>query len=145
MTDIAGYAPLMMSWIYQRFPQWCPDERNVVVFSLASRLNGLRQQSRDMHETRMVSMRRRLDRLAVHEFACTPYDEVAWDATRPPWMLADEEQRTWQAVVPIVYFMYVQMHHVDRVKIQLGGEQPILEDPVNLDRFLDVSARGEDQ
>ncbi|MED6196303.1 hypothetical protein PIB30_046188 [Stylosanthes scabra] len=36
-TDIAGCTPLMMSWIYQRFPQWCLDERNVVVFPLASR------------------------------------------------------------------------------------------------------------
>ncbi|MED6126959.1 hypothetical protein PIB30_083482 [Stylosanthes scabra] len=67
-TDIAGCAPLMMSWIYQRFPRWCPDERNVVVFPFAS-----------------------------------------------------------------------------RVKRQLGGKQQIPNDPVNLDGFLDVSARGEDQ
>ncbi|MED6224676.1 hypothetical protein PIB30_086365 [Stylosanthes scabra] len=48
-----------MSWIYQRFPRWCPDAKDVVVFPLAS-----------------------------------------------------------------------------RVKRQLGGEQPVPEDPVNLDGFL---------
>ncbi|MED6158870.1 hypothetical protein PIB30_037046 [Stylosanthes scabra] len=37
------------------------------------------------------------------------------------------------------------MHHVDRVKRQLGGEQQIPEDPVNLDGFLSASTRGEDQ
>ncbi|MED6115088.1 hypothetical protein PIB30_086832 [Stylosanthes scabra] len=49
-----------MSWIYQRFPQWCPNERNVVVFPLTSRLNGLRQQIKIIHETRMVRTRGRL-------------------------------------------------------------------------------------
>ncbi|MED6172487.1 hypothetical protein PIB30_050533 [Stylosanthes scabra] len=144
-TDIAGYSPLMMSWIYQRFPPWCLDVRNVVVFPLASMLNGLRQGNRDTHETHLVNLRLDLDRLGVNEFACTSYDDLAWDALRPPWMLPDEEQRTWRAVVPIVCFMYVRMHHVDRVKRQLGGKQPVPEDPINMDGYLDVSARGEVQ
>ncbi|MED6157615.1 hypothetical protein PIB30_024930 [Stylosanthes scabra] len=83
--------------------------------------------------------------LLCGQFAWTPYDALAWDALRPAWMLTEEEQRTWLAVVPIVCFMYVRMHHVDRVKRQLGSEQQIPEDPVNLDGFLTVSARGEDQ
>ncbi|MED6218969.1 hypothetical protein PIB30_031525 [Stylosanthes scabra] len=60
-------------------------------------------------------------------------------------MLTDEEQLTWRAAVPIVCFMFLRMHHIDRVKRQLGGEQQIPEDPVNLDGLLTVSARGEDQ
>ncbi|MED6175959.1 hypothetical protein PIB30_083260 [Stylosanthes scabra] len=60
-------------------------------------------------------------------------------------MLTEEEQMTWQAVVPIVCFMYARMHHADRVKRQFGGEQQIPEDPVNLDGLLGASARGEDQ
>ncbi|MED6111019.1 hypothetical protein PIB30_048480 [Stylosanthes scabra] len=60
-------------------------------------------------------------------------------------MLTVEEQRTWMAVVPIVCFMYVRMHHVDRVKRQLAGEQQVPKDPVNLDGLLAVSVRGEDQ
>ncbi|MED6174807.1 hypothetical protein PIB30_072448 [Stylosanthes scabra] len=90
-TDLAGCALLMMSWICQRFPRWCPDARNAVAFLLTSR---------DMHEIQMVSTKLNLDRLGVNE---------AW------------------------------------MKRQLGGEQPIPEDPVNLDGFLEVSTRGEDQ
>ncbi|MED6207405.1 hypothetical protein PIB30_035506 [Stylosanthes scabra] len=52
---------------------------------------------------------------------------------------------TWQAVVPIVCFMYARMHHADRVKRQFGGEQQIPEDPVKLDGLLGASARREDQ
>ncbi|MED6189378.1 hypothetical protein PIB30_095496 [Stylosanthes scabra] len=125
-TDIASCTPLIMSWIYQR-------------------LNGYQQLNRDNHERWMMQIRAKLDRLGVHEIACTPYDAPAWDALRPVWVLTQEEQRTWLAVVPIVCFMYVRMHHVDRLKRQLGGEQQISEDPVNLDGFLAVSARGEDQ
>ncbi|MED6194252.1 hypothetical protein PIB30_026764 [Stylosanthes scabra] len=130
-----------MSWIYQRFPRWYPDHRDMIVFSLVARLNGYQQLNRDNHERRMVQIRAELDRLGVHEFACTPYDAPAWDAMRPAWMLTDEEQRTWRAVVPIVCFMYVRMHHVDRVKRQLGGEQQVPEDPVNLDGLLAEACR----
>ncbi|MED6187066.1 hypothetical protein PIB30_072885 [Stylosanthes scabra] len=103
-TDIAGCVPLIMSWIYQRFPTFCPEARDVIAFPLVSRhmLTGYRQMNRDSHERRM--------------FAFTPYDDQAWDALRPAWMLTVEEQLTWRAAVPIVCFMFVQMHHVDRVK-----------------------------
>ncbi|MED6161139.1 hypothetical protein PIB30_057888 [Stylosanthes scabra] len=115
-TDIAGCAPLMMFWIYQRFPQWCPAQRNVVTFPLAARLNGLQQENQDKHETQMITARLDLDRLGLAQFACTPYDDPAWDALQPAWMLTVEEQQTWRAVVPIVCFVYVRIHHVDRVK-----------------------------
>ncbi|MED6198041.1 hypothetical protein PIB30_062385 [Stylosanthes scabra] len=39
-TDIAGCAPLIMLWIYQRFPRWCPEARDVIVFPLVARLSG---------------------------------------------------------------------------------------------------------
>ncbi|MED6130999.1 hypothetical protein PIB30_005953 [Stylosanthes scabra] len=89
--------------------------------------------NRDSHERRMVQIRSQQDRLGVHEFAFTSYDDQVWDALRPTWMLTVEEQLTWRAAVPIVCFMFVRMHHVDRVKRQLGGEQQIPKDPVNLD------------
>ncbi|MED6160812.1 hypothetical protein PIB30_054803 [Stylosanthes scabra] len=108
-------------------------------------LNGLRQGNRDMHDRRMIAARADLDRVGLAQFVCTPYDDPAWDALRLAWMLTVEEQLTWRAVVPIVGFMYVRMHHVDRVKRQLEGEQQVPADPVNLDGFLSASARGEDQ
>ncbi|MED6213232.1 hypothetical protein PIB30_091195 [Stylosanthes scabra] len=41
--------------------------------------------------------------------------------------------------------MYVRFHHVDRVKRQFGGEQPVPLTPVNLDGFLGATARGDDR
>ncbi|RYR18767.1 hypothetical protein Ahy_B03g063379 [Arachis hypogaea] len=37
VTDIAGCTPLLMSWIYQRFSQWCPLDRRVYQYLLAAR------------------------------------------------------------------------------------------------------------
>ncbi|RYR33501.1 hypothetical protein Ahy_A10g048108 [Arachis hypogaea] len=37
VTDIAGCTPLLMSWIYQRFPQWCRLDRGVYQYPLAAR------------------------------------------------------------------------------------------------------------
>ncbi|MED6215693.1 hypothetical protein PIB30_000699 [Stylosanthes scabra] len=89
-TDIAGCVPLIMSLIYQRFPTFCPEARDVIVFPLVSsnvnymtmvfKLTGYQQMNRDSHERRMVQIRSQLDRLGVHKFAFTPYDDWAWDA-----------------------------------------------------------------
>ncbi|MED6179062.1 hypothetical protein PIB30_113596, partial [Stylosanthes scabra] len=68
------------------------------------------------HDRQMIAARADIDRVGLAQFVCTPYDDPAWDALRPAWMLTVEEQLTWRAVVPIVCFMYVRMHHVDRVK-----------------------------
>ncbi|QHN81795.1 uncharacterized protein DS421_20g690040 [Arachis hypogaea] len=43
ITDIAGCTSLLMSWIYQRFPQWCPPDREIYQDPLAARLVGLQQ------------------------------------------------------------------------------------------------------
>ncbi|MED6121874.1 hypothetical protein PIB30_034192 [Stylosanthes scabra] len=104
-TDIAGCTPLIMSWIYQMFLRFCPEQRDIIVFPLVSRFGGNLQLNRDNHERRMVQFRQALDRLGVHEFAWTPYDDQQWEALRPAWMLTDEEQMTWRTVVPIVCFM----------------------------------------
>ncbi|MED6150537.1 hypothetical protein PIB30_073290 [Stylosanthes scabra] len=60
------------------------------------------------------------------------------------WVNEEGEIETWQATVPIVLFMYVRFHYVDRVKRQFGSKQPIPLDLVNLDGFLRASAKGED-
>ncbi|QHO18546.1 uncharacterized protein DS421_11g321430 [Arachis hypogaea] len=36
VTDITGCTPLLMSWIYQRFPQWCLPNRGVYQYPLAA-------------------------------------------------------------------------------------------------------------
>ncbi|XP_016196116.1 serine/threonine-protein phosphatase 7 long form homolog [Arachis ipaensis] len=37
IMDIAGCTPLLMSWIYHRFFQWCPPDRGVYQYPLAAR------------------------------------------------------------------------------------------------------------
>ncbi|XP_072073473.1 serine/threonine-protein phosphatase 7 long form homolog [Arachis hypogaea] len=43
VTDIVGCTPLLMSWIYQRFSQWCPPDRGIYQYPLAARLVGSQQ------------------------------------------------------------------------------------------------------
>ncbi|MED6201646.1 hypothetical protein PIB30_097090, partial [Stylosanthes scabra] len=78
-------------------------------------------------------------------FVWTPYMTPQWRAIEPAWVHEAAEIQTWLATVPIVLFMYVRFHHVDRVKGQFGGEQPVPLHPVNLDGFLGATARGDDR
>ncbi|XP_015967256.1 serine/threonine-protein phosphatase 7 long form homolog [Arachis duranensis] len=41
VMNIADYTPLLMSWIYQRFSQWCPPKRGIYIYPMAARLVGL--------------------------------------------------------------------------------------------------------
>ncbi|RYR36639.1 hypothetical protein Ahy_A09g041603 isoform B [Arachis hypogaea] len=50
VMDITGCMPLLVSWIYHRFPSFSPVRYDVVRFPLASRLAGLGQESRDRHD-----------------------------------------------------------------------------------------------
>ncbi|MED6158954.1 hypothetical protein PIB30_037763 [Stylosanthes scabra] len=93
----------------------------------------------------MLELRHQLDRIAFDEFVWTPYALPAWRDIEPDWVHEDGETETWRAVVPLLLFMYARFHHVDQVKRQFGSEQPIPADPVNLDGFFTVSARGDDK
>ncbi|MED6175134.1 hypothetical protein PIB30_075555 [Stylosanthes scabra] len=109
------------------------------------RLSGLPRASRDSHARRMLDIRYGLDRMGCDEFVWTPYTLPAWRDIEPDWVRDEGEVETWTAVVPILLFMFVRFHHADRVKRQFESEQPVPEDPVNLDGFLTVSARGDDK
>ncbi|QHO39019.1 uncharacterized protein DS421_4g125420 [Arachis hypogaea] len=127
VTDITGCTPLLMSWIYQRFPQWCPPDRGVYQYTLAARLVGLSQQSRDQHEARVLRWRVSIDWLRFDEFEWRVYDDSALQALYPPWFSEEEEWGTWLSAVPLLCFNIVQFYHVDRVKRHLSGQE-VLED-----------------
>ncbi|MED6225444.1 hypothetical protein PIB30_093775 [Stylosanthes scabra] len=80
---------------------------------LSTQLNGLGQISQDTHARRMLDFRNELDR-----FVWTPYMAPQWRVMEPRWVNEVGEIETWLATVPIVLFMYVRFHHVDRVKRQ---------------------------
>ncbi|MED6210002.1 hypothetical protein PIB30_059976 [Stylosanthes scabra] len=71
--EMSGCLPLVLSWIYQRFPRFCPPGRSVMVFPLVSRLNGLALTTRDTHARRQLEFRNELDRVGVDDFVWTPY------------------------------------------------------------------------
>ncbi|MED6114890.1 hypothetical protein PIB30_084936 [Stylosanthes scabra] len=120
--------------------------RNVLVFPLIARLNGLGKSSRNHHSRRILQVRNELDRLGLDDVIYMDSLHLTRFARLwPDWVTEDGETETWRATVPIVLFMFVNYHHVDRVKRQFGSEQPIPLDPVNLDGFLDMSAMGEDK
>ncbi|QHO28689.1 uncharacterized protein DS421_7g218880 [Arachis hypogaea] len=144
ITDIASCTPLLMSWIYQRFSQWCPPNRGVYQYPLATRLVGLQQQSRDQHQVRVLYYRVSIDQLRFDEFAWRVYDDLALQALCPHWLCEEKEQGTWLLAVSIVCFNIVRFHQVDRVKRQFNGEQPVPGIPVNLDRYLTTTGHGED-
>ncbi|QHO03209.1 uncharacterized protein DS421_13g430370 [Arachis hypogaea] len=67
VMDIAGCTLLLMSWIYQRFSQWCPPDRGVYQYPLVARLVRLQQQSRDQHEAMVLHLRVSIDQLRFDE------------------------------------------------------------------------------
>ncbi|KAL4344014.1 hypothetical protein AHAS_Ahas11G0136000 [Arachis hypogaea] len=135
-TDITRCVPLVMSWIYHRFPTFCPAGFDTLKFSLASRLVGLGQQIRDNHHDKGLRLRSSLDALRFDEFRWTPYDVPQLRQMTPDWIKSIREIHTWRSMVPLVCFHFVEFHHVERIKKQLDGEHHRLEDPVNMDEFL---------
>ncbi|RYR21162.1 hypothetical protein Ahy_B03g066427 [Arachis hypogaea] len=143
-TDIAGCTLLLMSWIYQRFSQWCPPDRQVYMYPMTTRLIGLTQQSRDQHEMRVLRCPLSLDQLLMNEFVWMPYNDPILHVVCPPWFIDEAEWGTWMSVVSLVCFNIVEFHQVDRAKCQFNGEQPVSEAPINVNRFLTSIGRDED-
>ncbi|RYR15298.1 hypothetical protein Ahy_B04g072023 [Arachis hypogaea] len=107
--DIAGCTLLLMSWIYQRFPRWCPPNRGIYQYSLAAR---------DQHQARVLHWKVSIDRLQFDEFAWRVYDDPVMQSLCLHWFREEEEWGTWLSAGPLVCFNIVQFHHVDRVKRQ---------------------------
>ncbi|MED6131859.1 hypothetical protein PIB30_013822 [Stylosanthes scabra] len=125
--DIAGCVPLILSWIYHRFPKWCPPEG-----------------ARDVREGRLLQWRFRIDRVTLAQFRWTSFDTLEIQARISDWMRSQGEVHTWRSAVHVVCFNYVGMHHIDRVIRQYGGEQPVRRHLVDVTRFMTSTARGDD-
>ncbi|MED6170020.1 hypothetical protein PIB30_026737 [Stylosanthes scabra] len=133
ITDIVGCVPLILSWIYHRFPEMCPPKFAIDTWPLAERLIG----ARDVQD--VLRWRTRIDR-----FPWTPYDTPEIQARIPDWMRSQHEVHTWRSAMLLVCFNFVGMHHIDRVIWQYGGEQPVPRHLVDVTRFMSSTARGDD-
>ncbi|MED6169385.1 hypothetical protein PIB30_020861 [Stylosanthes scabra] len=121
-----------------------PPEFAVDAWPLAERLIGSRQGSRDVQEGRLLRWRARIDILTWDEIRWTPYDTLGIQALIPDWMRSQGEVDTWHSAMPVVCFNFVGMHHIDRVIRQYGGEQLVPRHPVDVTRFMNITARGDD-
>ncbi|MED6111619.1 hypothetical protein PIB30_053865 [Stylosanthes scabra] len=88
-TDLRGCVPLIMSWIYHRFPTWGPAHLDVPMFPLARRLSGLPQGARDLQAGRLLAWRYRLDRCRVEDFRWTLYGSDDLRFLSPDWIGQD--------------------------------------------------------
>ncbi|QHO53703.1 uncharacterized protein DS421_2g50290 [Arachis hypogaea] len=113
VKDIAGCTPLLMSWIYQRFPQWCLPDRGIYQYPLAA-------SSRVGISIRPGSY--------FGGYRSTGYDSMS---------LHGESMMTLRCRI------YARTGSVRR-RSGFNGEQPVLGTPVNLDRYLTTTGRGED-
>ncbi|RYR09937.1 hypothetical protein Ahy_B05g078385 [Arachis hypogaea] len=125
-----------MSWIYQIFFQWCPPDRGIYQYPKAVSIRAVisMRPGSCIGEFRSTGI----------QFAWRVYDNPAMQALCPPWFLTEVEWGTWLSAVPLVCSNIVWFHQVNRVKRQFNGEQQVSDTPVNLDRFLMSTSRGED-
>ncbi|RYR54541.1 hypothetical protein Ahy_A06g029847 [Arachis hypogaea] len=73
-TDIAGCSPLLISWIYQKFLQWCLPDRQLFMYHMAAR---------DPHEARALRWRLLIDQLRWDKFVWMLYDDPTLQALCP--------------------------------------------------------------
>ncbi|RYR07195.1 hypothetical protein Ahy_B05g074511 [Arachis hypogaea] len=132
VTDIAGCTPLLMSWIYQRFFQWCPRGRGVYQYPLAAKYPNISFlfhvklcywwacSSRVGTSTRPESCS--IGFPSIGYGSMRVYDDLVLQDLCPLWFREEAEWGTWLLAVSIVCFNIVRFHHVDRVKRQFNGE-----------------------
>ncbi|QHO30032.1 uncharacterized protein DS421_8g229910 [Arachis hypogaea] len=126
VEGMAGCHTLLMSWIYYRLLFWAPNVTTPYSFPLATR------------------HRLRLDNLQVDKFVWQPYLE--------PWILSrvlaeflgHPHGDFYTAVVPLIFFRWIEILNVDRVLRQFGGKQGPPNPPLNIDTFHRQSARNDD-
>ncbi|XP_020972880.1 protein MAIN-LIKE 1-like [Arachis ipaensis] len=143
VEGMAGCHTLLMSWIYYILPFWAPNVTTPYSFPLATRWAGKKGQN-DYAEQRLLRHRLRLDNLQVDEFVWQPYLEP-WILSRvPAEFLGHPHGDFYTAVVPLIFFRWIEILNVDRVLRQFGGKQGPPNPPLNIDTFHRQSARNDD-
>ncbi|QHO16557.1 uncharacterized protein DS421_10g304530 [Arachis hypogaea] len=119
VTDIDGCTPLLMSWIYKRFFEWCPPDRGVYQYPLFASRAGISMGPGS----------------CVGGFPSTGYgstriyDDPALQALCLPWFCEEEEWGTWLSAISLLCFNIFRFYHIDWVKRQFNGEQQVPDTP----------------
>ncbi|RYR10994.1 hypothetical protein Ahy_B05g079487 [Arachis hypogaea] len=135
VEGMAGCHTLLIS-----LPFWAPNVTTPYSFPLATREKG----QNDYAEQRLLRHRLRLDNLQVDEFVWQPYLEP-WILSRvPAEFLGHPHGDFYTAVVPLIFFRWIEILNVDRVLQQFGRKQGPPNPPLNIDTFHRQSARNDD-
>ncbi|QHO36373.1 uncharacterized protein DS421_9g283280 [Arachis hypogaea] len=121
VEGMAGCHTLLMSWIYYRLPFWAPNVTTPISFPLATRWAGKKGQN-DYAEQRLLRHRLRLDNLQVDEFVWQPYMDPRILSRVPAEFLGHPHGDFYSAVVPLIFFRWIEILNVDRpVMTTVGG------------------------
>ncbi|RYR11931.1 hypothetical protein Ahy_B04g069431 [Arachis hypogaea] len=131
VEGMAGCHTLLMSWIYYRLPFLAPN------------MAGKKGQN-DYAEQRLLRHRLRLNNLHVDEFVWKPYMDPQILSSVPAEFLGHPHGDFYTAVVPLIFFRWIEILNVDRVLRQFGGKQGPPNPPLNIDTFHRQSASNND-
>ncbi|QHO00311.1 uncharacterized protein DS421_13g405440 [Arachis hypogaea] len=149
VEGMAGCHTLLMSWIYYRLPFWAPNVTTPFSFPLATRYllyaSHLEKKGQnDYAEQRLLRHRLRLDNLQVDEFVWQPYMEPQILSRVPAEFFGHPHGDFYSAVVPLIFFRWIEILNIDRVLRQFGGKQGHPNPPLNIDTFHRQSSRNDD-
>ncbi|KAF7807039.1 serine/threonine-protein phosphatase 7 long form-like protein [Senna tora] len=137
--DISGCMVLLHLWAWERFPALAPHEPHFVdpqvnIFRDLPPL-GYRWTCIDVHYhpryDTLKKYRLLLDSLKEDQIKWRPYDEDHVSQQIPYYCIDNRD--IWRANVPLICFHIVEWQCSDRVLRQFGMDQPILENPVDID------------
>ncbi|KAF1885815.1 hypothetical protein Lal_00042684 [Lupinus albus] len=123
-----------ISWAYDRIPMLAPrlNVPTTNLFSLVRRWSQhLLTTNIPGHETNII--RSMLDCLHIDQFVWTPYQNIDVVGQIPDMA---------RSRVPLICFAIIEWHAADRVMRQFGLQQPIPQDPINLQKQHKMDLRG---
>ncbi|QHO13423.1 uncharacterized protein DS421_15g515400 [Arachis hypogaea] len=136
VEGMAGCHTLLMSWIYYRLPFLAPNVTTPYSFPLATRYGGQEKKGQnDYAEQRLLRHRLRLDNLHVDDFVWQPYMDPRILSRVLAEFLGHPHGDFYIAVVPLIFFRWIEILNVDRVLRQFGGKQGPPNPPLNIDTF----------
>ncbi|KAF1898501.1 hypothetical protein Lal_00032081 [Lupinus albus] len=132
--EIGGCLLLLQSWAYDRIPMLAPrlNVPTTNLFPLVRRWSQhLITTNIPGHATNIIQSM--LDRLRIDQFVWTPYQNIDFMGQIPDMA---------RSRVPLICFAIVEWHAADRVMRQFGLQQPIPQDPINLQKQHKMDLRG---
>ncbi|KAF1882120.1 hypothetical protein Lal_00038764 [Lupinus albus] len=126
--EIGGYLLLLQSWAYDRIPMLAP-RLNVPTTNLFPLVVPTFNHGKYSWSCNHI-IRSMLDRLRMDQ---TPYQNIDFMGQIPDMA---------RSRVPLICFAIVEWHAADRVMRQFGLQQPIPQDPINLQKQHKMDLRG---